>query len=132
MICAGRCPLSHRSIHFLVLQKFDDQPVGQADNVGAPGAVAPLHAVVVRAIGPGHGNLAILDGDGVLPVHGELLVDHQVHGFHGFPFRGDFGEPGLLLPQQGKAEENTGGTNDRKQKNPGFRFQDDHSCRERL
>ena len=123
---------SNGCIHFLLAHEADDQPIGQAHDVRASRAVAPLHAVVVRAVGPGDGDLAILDGNGVLAVHGEFLIDHQVHGFHGFTLGGDLGEPGLLLPEEGKAEEDAGGTDDRKEKDPGFCFQANHSCRERL
>ena len=114
--------LSDGGVHFLIPQKFDDQPVGQAHDVGAAGAEAALHAVVVRATCPGDGDFAALDGDGILAVHGEFLIDHQVHGFDFCAFGGDPGEPGLILAQQGKGEKNTDGRKSRKQDDPEFCF----------
>ena len=87
---------------------------------------------MIRAVGPGDGDLAVLDGDGVLAVHGELLVDGQVNGLDRLTPGDDPGEGGLLPAHQGKAEEDAGGGDDRKKNDPVFRFQSHHSCRERL
>ena len=126
--------LSDGGVHFLVSQKFDDQPVGKAHDVRAAGAEAALHAVVVRAVGPGDGDLAALDGDGIPAVHGEFLVDHQVHGFDFCAFGGDPGEPGLVLAQQGKAQGDAHCRHCAEDHQPVFRFHgttSEKQCRER-
>ncbi len=77
---------------------------------------------MVGAVRPGDGDLSVPDGDGVVTVHGEFLVDHQIDGFDELASGGDPGEPGFLLPQQGKAQGDTGGGNDREKDDPGFCF----------
>ena len=111
----------------LFTQESDDQPVGQAYDVRAAVAETPLHAVVIRAVGPGDSDLAVFDGDGVLAVHGEFLVDGQVHGFDLPATGGDPGKPGLLRAQQGKAQKKTGGGHRAEKHDPEFRFHGYHS-----
>ena len=114
--------LSDGGVHFLIAQKFDDQPVGKTDDIGAAVAEAPLYAVVIRAVGPGDGDLPVRNGDGIFAVYGEFLIDLKIHGFDLPAPGGDFGEAGLLLRKEGKGQKKTGSGNGCKEDDPGFCF----------
>ena len=101
---------------------YNHQPVGQAYDVRAACAEAPLHAVVVGAVRPGDGDFSVLHGNGVMAVHGELLVDGQIHGFDRLALGCDPGEAGLLPGEEGKAQNDTDSGNGREEDDPGFCF----------
>ena len=82
-------------VHFGLVQEGNDQPVGQAHDLGSAVAEAPVHAVVVRAVGLGDGDGPIFDGDGVAAAavrfHGELLIHPQINDVDHLAVAGDFG-----------------------------------------
>ena len=65
---------------------MDDQLIRQAHDVRAPGAEAPLHAIVVGTGGFRDGDFAIADGDDILTAalggYGKLLIITEVDRFH--------------------------------------------------
>ena len=67
--------------------------MGQAHDLASGIAEAPVHAVTVRAVGPGDGDLAVPDGDHVgtgIIGDGEFLVKAQVDGFDQLTSAGHF------------------------------------------
>ena len=99
--------MSHE-IHFGFLCKLDHQAVGQADDGGAGIAEAPVHTIMIRAVGLGDGDLSVPDRDGIAPApgrgNGEFLVPGQGNGPHQPPVGVDLGmDGGICRQQQGQA-----------------------------
>ena len=114
-------------VHFLCSGEADHQAVGEAHDLGAAGAEASVHAIVVGAGCFGDGDGAVLDGDGIASAvvggEGELLIVGQWDGAHQLAVYQDFCMGSIFGGQeQGDAEAQAGDEKDGKQDDPGFGF----------
>ena len=106
---------------------MDDQLIRQAHDVRAPGAEAPLHAIVVGTGGFRDGDFAIADGDDILTAalggYGKLLIITEVDRFHNFSAAGNPGK-GRVLPGQQRpdSEQQTEKKYSAQQHDPRFGF----------
>lgn len=114
-------------------QELEDQLVGQAHDLGAAVAEAPVDTVLVRAGGGGDGHLSALDGDGVAAAVGggdeNGLVLAQAYGLHRLAAAED-PHLGCRLsgPQKQQAQPQAQGKHPYQQGNPGFGFHGNPPC----
>ena len=88
-------------------REFDDHFIGQAHDLSTAAAVAPVHAIVIRAGGFGDGDLAVLDGDLVCAIGGAYRyggIPVQGEGLDQLPVGPYFCHLGIPGPQQPHAQ----------------------------
>ena len=92
--------LSDGAVDFTFAQKGDDQPVGQAHDLIPGIAEALFDAILIRAVGVGHGDLAVLDGNGIgaaVRGDGEFLIDPKIHDADHIALAADLGPGGRFI-----------------------------------
>ena len=109
---------------------MDHQTVGQANNIGAAVAVAPVHTVMVGAGSFDHCDFAILDADFIVTgaaVDHKRLVDTKVYGMQNLALTEDLGMGGSFAGEKQESAQ-TGADQQKKKekKDPGFCFHRDN------